>query len=363
MSASDTGKRSQSGAIGEDSLFVVSKRPRTNHEEDDNDWGDRQTCIPGPLSHDDYNVGWICALPIEMAAAKAMLNDIHGGLPGDSNDSNTYTLGSIGMHNIVIACLPSGHYGTNNAATVANNMHRSFPSIQIRLMVGIGGGAPGKVDIRLGDVVVGDKVVQHDFGKTVHDGSFERTGILTRPPQEIMTAVSKLRSDHESSRSQIRSILSEMLERYPSMAKYAYPGSLQDKLYENTYDHAQALSSCDQCDPSKLVNRPGRDTTDPRIHYGVIASGNQVIKHAKTRDKLAQELDVLCFEMEAAGLMGSFPCLVIRGVCDYSDSRKNKQWQEYAAAAAAAYAKELLSVILPNAAPKTLTVGTNRAIG
>lgn len=363
MSASETGKRSQGGAVGEDSLPAMSKRRRTDCEWDNNLSEDRQTCASGPLSHDDYNVGWICALPIEMAAAKAMLDNIHGSLPGDSNDSNTYTLGSIGMHNIVIACLPSGHYGTNNAATVANNMRRSFPSIKIRLMVGIGGGAPGKVDIRLGDIVVGDKVVQHDFGKTVYDGSFERSDILTRPPQEIMTAVSKLRSDHESSCSRIPSILSEMLEQYPSMAKYTHPGPLQDTLFENTYDHVQALSSCDQCDPSKILKRSYRDSTDPKIHYGVIASGNQVIKHANTRDKLAKELDVLCFEMEAAGLMGSFPCLVIRGICDYSDSHKNKQWQEYAAAAAAAYAKELLSVILPNAVPNTLTVGTNRPAG
>lgn len=49
--------------------------------------------------------------------------------------------------------------------------------------------------------------------------------------------------------------------------------------------------------------------------------------------------------MEAAGLMDNFPCLVIRGICDYSDSHKNKQWQDYAAATAAAYSKELLSVV------------------
>ena len=49
--------------------------------------------------------------------------------------------------------------------------------------------------------------------------------------------------------------------------------------------------------------------------------------------------------MEAAGLMDHFPCLVIRGICDYSDSHKNKRWQPYAAAVAAAYAKELLSLI------------------
>jgi nucleoside phosphorylase len=47
--------------------------------------------------------------------------------------------------------------------------------------------------------------------------------------------------------------------------------------------------------------------------------------------------------MEGAGIVNSFPCLVIRGICDYADSHKNKIWQKYAAAVAAAYAKLLLS--------------------
>jgi nucleoside phosphorylase len=54
------------------------------------------------------------------------------------------------------------------------------------------------------------------------------------------------------------------------------------------------------------------------------------------------------FRMEAAGLMNHFPCLVIRGICDYSDSHKNKVWQGYAAMTAAAYAKDLLCRIPPN---------------
>lgn len=70
-----------------------------------------------------------------------------------------------------------------------------------------------------------------------------------------------------------------------------------------------------------------------------------MIKNSRTRDTLAQEYDILCFEMEAAGLMDNFPCLVIRGICDYSDSHKNKQWQGFAAATAASYAKVLLSVV------------------
>ncbi|EED12794.1 wd40 protein, putative [Talaromyces stipitatus ATCC 10500] len=95
--------------------------------------------------------------------------------------------------------------------------------------------------------------------------------------------------------------------------------------------------------------RPDRSDEDdnPAIHYGLIASANQLMKDALVRDKLSAEKDVLCFEMEAAGLMNHFPCLVIRGICDYSDSHKNKEWQGYAAMAAAAYAKDLLSRILP----------------
>ena len=91
------------------------------------------------------------------------------------------------------------------------------------------------------------------------------------------------------------------------------------------------------------------------VYYGLIASGNQVIKDGRIRDLLAQELGILCFEMEAAGLMNNFPCLVIRGICDYSDSHKNRQWQGYAAATAAAYAKELLSVIPPSFVANTAT--------
>ena len=124
------------------------------------------------LHHHDYTVGWVCALPLEMAAAKAMLDEIHPGLPTSPNDQNTYVLGKIHAHNVVIACLPSGVYGTASAATVASQMLFSFQSIRFGLMVGIGGGAPTKeFDIRLGDMVVSKPtgcfggVVQYDFGK------------------------------------------------------------------------------------------------------------------------------------------------------------------------------------------------------
>lgn len=138
----------------------------------------------GRLSHDDYTVAWICALPVEMAAAKLMLDEVHENLPVLPNDDNTYTLGRIGKHNVVIAGLPNGKYGNTSATVVAMQLLAGFQSIRFGLMVGIGGGVPNKnVDVRLGDVVVSKPtglyggVVQYDYGKA-HNRHFERIGML-----------------------------------------------------------------------------------------------------------------------------------------------------------------------------------------
>ena len=43
--------------------------------------------------------------------------------------------------------------------------------------------------------------------------------------------------------------------------------------------------------------------------------------------------------------MDSFLCLIIRDICDYADSHKNKTWQPYSAATAASYTQEFLLLI------------------
>jgi len=96
------------------------------------------------LKHQDYTVGWICALDIELTAALAMLDEEHASLPQRSADTNNYILGRIGKHNIVIACLPAGGTGTNSAAIVASQMRTVFQAIRFGLMVSIGGGVPSK---------------------------------------------------------------------------------------------------------------------------------------------------------------------------------------------------------------------------
>lgn len=293
------------------------------------------------LTHQEYAVGWICALPLELNAAIAMLDERHPPLAQDPADHNAYILGRVGEHNVVIACLPTGRMGTNSAATVAAHMRRSFRGIRFGLMVGIGGGVPSaEYDIRLGDVVVSTPgahhggVVQYDFGKTIKEGRFVHIGSLNSPPTVLLTALSRLQAEHARNDNRVADYLKAM----------ETPGVEYDQLYEAEYDHVGG-ATCEQCDDSRLVIRLPRETSDVVVHYGTIASGNQVMRHGVTRDRLAREFGVLCFEMEAAGLVNDFPCIIIRGICDYADSHKNKRWQEYAAATAAAYAKEMLRIM------------------
>ena len=316
--------------------------------------------MPRRLRREDYTVGWVCALPIELAAAQEMLDEEHPDLERDAadNDENLYALGSIGGHNVAIVCLPAGRIGNNPAAAVATQMRATFKKIRFGLMVGIGGGVPSaEADVRLGDVVTSQPhgtfagVVQYDMGKTTPSG-FERTGSLNSPPQMLLAAVARVRANELRGRSK----LSEHIAKLEGIARFRRNKAGPDVLFEATYDH-EAGQTCDECDASRQDTRQARDSGEEvAVHYGIIASGNQVMRSAAERDSVSAELGgVLCFEMEAAGLMNSFPCLVVRGICDYADSHKNKRWQPYAAATAAAYAKEVLSMIPPTEVAKSRT--------
>ncbi|KAF3922961.1 Nephrocystin-3 [Dactylellina cionopaga] len=307
------------------------------------------------LTNRDYTVAWICALPVERTAGDAMLDALHD--PPQQvhrEDHNTYQLGRIGKHNVVIACLPLGGYGTTNAAIVAKQIGLSFPCIRFYLLVGVGGGIPSPAcDVRLGDVVVSKPengmggVVQYDLGKTVKGGRFERTGMLNKPPQLLLTAMAGLQAIHARKRTEIPDYLKDAYEKHPDLAVgYIYQGEENDTLYKAEYEHEDG-ATCELCPEIELILRTPRGNIYPIIHYGTIASGNQLVKHGVTRDRIGKDVGAICFEMEAAGIVDHFPCLVIRGICDYSDSHKNKRWQPYAALTAAAYAKELLSQISP----------------
>jgi nucleoside phosphorylase len=311
-----------------------------------------------------YSVAWITALPKELAAAIAMLDERHNE-PADFSiqhhvDSNSYSWGRIGKHNVVITSLPDGVYGTTSAAGTAMSLVSSLPHIKIGILVGIGGGHPNPSkgrDIRLGDIAVNHPtgthggIIQYDLGKTTSNG-WKLKGFLNGTPDVLRKALAALKAEHEMEDSQVPKIISDAMRKYPKMynAKpgYKHQGSANDRLFESEYKHVNGID-CSMC-VNKEILRGNRASDDPEIHYGTILSGNTLVKDGTERDKIIKDVgekeeDCICFEMEAAGLMNSFPCLVIRGICDYADTHKNDQWQEYAAITAAAYAKELLGYV------------------
>jgi nucleoside phosphorylase len=303
--------------------------------------------MPRQLAPEEYTVGWVCALPIELTAALAMLDEEHDNCDRDIDDT-VYCMGSMAGHNVVIVCLPAGCIGNNPAAAVGAQMRAKFKGIRFGLMVGVGGGVPSvKNDIRLGDVVVSHPhqtfggLVQYDTGKTTPSG-FQRTGCLNSPPQILLSAVNVVRARWL----QDGSTLSSHLDKLESNPDFHHSRTGPDILFEATYN-CEDESTCTKCDVNRQqIRQPRKNEKEVVAHYGTIASGNQVMRTAAERDRVSAELGgVLCFEMEAAGIMNSFPCLVIRGICDYADSHKNKRWQAYAAGTAAAYAKKLLSSI------------------
>jgi nucleoside phosphorylase len=228
-------------------------------------------------------------------------------------------------------------------------MMRTFTkSLRIGLMVGISGGIPSADhNIQLGDIVVSypddysGGVVQYDMGKVGKDGKLCRTGSLNSPPRSLLTAVSSMRAAELHKDPLYPSYIQEAIcKNARTRQNFARPDPQSDQLFQIDYEHSASYVEC----PMEWEARSQREESDPQPHYGIIASGNAVTKHGVTIEQLRKETGALCFEMEAAGLMMDFPCIIIRGICEYADSH-NKQWQGYAALAAAAYAKELLSYL------------------
>ncbi|KAL3446031.1 nucleoside phosphorylase domain-containing protein [Aspergillus insuetus] len=187
------------------------------------------------LTYEDYTVGWVCALPQELAAARGMLEEEHHDLPAEASDCNAYVLGRIGSHNVVLACLPVGETGAVPSAMTVMRMKSTFRCLEIGLLVGVGGGAPSENhDIRLGDVVVGDSgVIQYDMGKTVQGGRFMCTQDRLRPPQGLLLALSKLQAGNLLREHRMDGYINEMTSRHPV---FSHPGVDWDNVIPNRVD-------------------------------------------------------------------------------------------------------------------------------
>lgn len=313
------------------------------------------------LHCDEYTVLWLCRRfwGFEQTFIEQMLDEKHERPRSDVPPfSASYTAdgicGRVGKHNVVIAYLPEVPTDTNSATTFFKELKSVFSSLRFGILVGTGGGVPSEeADIRLGDVVVGSPsrthggVVRYNSSKS---GSFEPTESLYAPPSVLLNAIENLQAEYGRGKPKLDEYL-------PKSGDFTREVAGPDLFYATEYDH-QGGETCQQCDTSYLVNRePRNQESGVIVHYGTIASGDQAIRSAVERDKLSIDLGgVLCIENDMASLTNSFPCLLICGICDYADSHKNKQWQKYAVATAAACAKEMLLAIPRAEVAKTITI-------
>jgi nucleoside phosphorylase len=314
------------------------------------------------LGLDDYAIAWICATHTEYTAARLFLDSVHL----DPNHAfakidKPYTFGQIMRHNVIIIAASSNNENERpSVASVTRDMVIRFPNIKFYLLVGIGGGAPStKHDIRLGDVIVGylapereDNVFQYDFEEPMQIPRHNGFRFLDQPlPMLLRIAIERVRSQFEMKGHRLEETINAILDNNQQLReRYKRPET--DRLYRSQFVHpANSENDCAVVcgdDPSGFVQRPERTKGNGTIvHYGVIASAYEPMKDALFRDGMAEIHDVLCFDTEAAGLMHDFSCVFIRGICDYSDSHHNEDWQGYAAMTAAAYAKQLLCKMRP----------------
>ncbi|KAL5866298.1 hypothetical protein ACKVWL_011554 [Pyricularia oryzae] len=322
---------------------------------------------PKKLQSTDYHVAWIAPVSdLELLPSRLMLDEEHDAPDYDTAyDDNVYTCGALAGHNVVIATCAPGMTGNVNAGRVTGSMFKTFSSIRMAVLVGIGGGVPRAQpsddpteNVHLGDVVVGwpgdggPACIYYDSGRWHTDGKFEVLGTINRPDQVLLNALGKLVSDHEMDRSTFDVHRKRLLQSKHNR-KFTFPGLQRDQLFNASYQHAGIpKNKCASCDSSQLVQRPERteeEATGFIFHRGRIATGNAVVKDGERRDQIRDQCNgALCIEMEAAGVDAGRPCLVIRGISDYADSHKGDVWRFYAAGNAAVFARELLSKIPPS---------------
>ncbi|KAK6209800.1 phosphorylase superfamily protein [Colletotrichum tabaci] len=334
-----------------------------------------------PRRRDEFEIAVVCALPLEFDAAALAFDefwdddgDTYGRAPGDTN---TYTTGRIGQYNVVLSLLST--MGKVSAASAASSLRSSYTGLRLALLTGICGGVPSPRtddEVLLGDVVISKTVVQYDYGRQ-YPGRFIRRDTvddnLGRPNKDIRSLVESFRTDLGRERlhrgaSQFLGQIRENAAKKRRRARYNRPDATEDTLFEPGYEHkhrgrsdcgcgehaceAARAASCAElrCDTARLVRRDRLDDmleSEPddhfEIHVGCVGSGDMVMKSGLDRDRIARDHGLVAFEMEGAGMWDEVPCIVVKGVCDYADSHKNKRWQAYAAATAASVMKALLA--------------------
>lgn len=290
-------------------------------------------------------IGFICPLHVELQAVRAVFDEDLGErqIYVDGDLQNYYHYGMIGSRTVVAVSFAEKRVGPVQAALYTGRLlleHQSLNNLTSScFLVGVAAGIWSvKEDVRLGDVVIATRVVDWTSGKIITD-DFESTEDAKDVSNEVQVRLPRFCENMSRLSKRILHRVDTMRTRDEDEADLHWecPGMDQDVLFKPDVPH-RGGSDCEDCEKQVEVRKP-RDPYLPRVHRGLIATGNVVLKDATTRERLRRDRHnkVLAVEMEASAvLLAHRRFIVIRGICDYADSHKNKRWQEYAAATAAA---------------------------
>ncbi|KAL6800494.1 hypothetical protein J3E68DRAFT_448759 [Trichoderma sp. SZMC 28012] len=354
-----------------------------------------------PTSRDEFEIAIVCTRALEYDAI-CLLFDEFWDTDGDPfgrarGDPNTYTTGCMGRYNIVVVLLCNS--GKATAAGVAASLRSSYPCMELIFLTGICEGVPDAngEELLLGDVVISETVVQYDLGSQFAAAFKEKDTLEDRhgrPNKNIRNFTASIKTETGYQRleqkvalhlQQVQNRTSETkYQRRRKTANYMYPGSTNDILFKPTHRHRHYNSSqcvcanynpdedsyavCDDarnsscehtgCEPGSISNRDrlqqknllenGGDLKSaqiPAIFFGRFGSGDTAFNSAVHRDSLAKKYGIIAFEMEGAGVWDELPCIIVKGVSDYGDGHKTKnwaEWQNFAAATAASVVKALV---------------------
>ncbi|KAI9682601.1 MAG: hypothetical protein M1822_006899 [Bathelium mastoideum] len=319
------------------------------------------------LPASQYTVGWLCATDEELTVALASLDEAHLSPALSNPGETTYKYGSIiGRHAVhdVVVVRPIATGKTSMVKAVQGLGRENFPNLDRTFFVGVAGALPRPSveddpanKIEKGDVVVayspnrrGDAVIEYDRISELGEVGSVLKHHTDKTSHALQSAFDIWFKDYEAKETNVEKILQLMLDQNE---KFNAPGPDQDLLFYDETKHCGNRDDCSQCEQKAAPYRRRQGKQEPyrkarfypiKVHRGLILTGDAVVKSSVTRKGIkAKYPAALCVDTESATMMDEFHPLVIRAISDYADSHYGKAWVSYAAAAAAAVAKDIIT--------------------
>lgn len=323
--------------------------------------------MPTVISSQQPTIAIITAQFCEKLAVDAMIENKDTYVRYTTvGESNVYTLGNIGVHRVVSTKLPTvGH--TRAAMIAAGNtttrLLGSFQKVEYVFLVGCGGGVPHFTDysrhVRLGDVVVSHPPPNRSYVYAYCDQvrRMEKGGYMfeakTWTPsnmilQQIARQLWEMGENNPEECPWDTYIKNGLKELDGQESLFQRPSKDTDRLYMPV-GGTDIIEMEHPLPPDGLVN--GHKSGVSRIHFGPIGAGRQIVKDPEIRQEFSRLYGCLAFDTEFDAVVESIfgnrkdSYMFIRGISDYRDGMRKKEWQPYSSLVAAAFMKSIICAL------------------